>query len=105
MQIDEVLSSYDSCIIARQVQKTGHRSQVTGLRSQVTGHRSQKIQLLEDYTLLGVPYQLLIPIICIKLFHFRLHDIAMLKCGCAEHFQFSCKSRATTLHKHFENFC
>ena len=62
---------------ARQVQKTGHRSQVTGHRSQVSGHRSQKIQLLEDYTLLGVPYQLFIPIICIKLFHFRLH-VAML---------------------------
>ena len=70
---------------------TKDRSQVTGQRSQITGHRSREIQLLEDYiyTLLGVPYQLLIPIICIKLFHFHLHDIAMLKCGCAEHFQFS----------------
>ena len=75
-------------VLFRQVQKTGHRSQVTGHRSrvtghrsQVTGHRSQKIPLSEDYTLLGVPYQLLIPIICIKLFHFRLHDIAMLNAG------------------------
>ena len=60
---------------------TKDRSQVTGLGSRVTGLRSQKIPLSKDYTLLGVPHQLLIPIICIKLFHFRLHDIAMLNAG------------------------
>ena len=55
-----------------------YKTQVSGHRSRVTSH---KIPLSEDYTLLGVPYQLLIPIICIKLFHFRLLDIAMLNVG------------------------
>ena len=72
---------YKRQVTGHRSQVSGHRSQVTGLRSHVSGDMSQKIPLSEDHTLLGVQYQLLIPIICIKLFHFQLHYIAMLNAG------------------------